>query len=150
MSIVSFIHFLHTLGFHRSHEALAVEPPNLSMSVDLAHLKSPPQPDPTTGLFLPTIDQDTWQELFWSWWQSLTRREQEVAALICMNLSNEEIANELHVSISTVKAHVHHILHKLAARNRTHLQHMLSGWDFKSWYEKFHSSEPANSLFNAR
>jgi two-component system, NarL family, nitrate/nitrite response regulator NarL len=42
----------------------------------------------------------------------LTRREQQVAELIVAGLTNKEIANWLHVSLHTVKNHVHNILEK--------------------------------------
>jgi DNA-binding CsgD family transcriptional regulator len=49
----------------------------------------------------------------------LTRREQEVASLVALRLSNKEIAARLHVSVSTVKTHVHTLLRKLDASTRT-------------------------------
>ena len=42
----------------------------------------------------------------------LTRREQEVLRLICKNLTNEEIAEELFISVSTVKYHKANMLAK--------------------------------------
>lgn len=48
----------------------------------------------------------------------LTAREGEVLQLIGHGLSNKEIANELSVSVATVKHHVHHVLHKLKLPRR--------------------------------
>jgi DNA-binding NarL/FixJ family response regulator len=48
----------------------------------------------------------------------LTRREQEVVALIDSGMSNKEIAHRLHIEVATVKNHVHRILEKLAVRRR--------------------------------
>jgi len=48
----------------------------------------------------------------------LTRREQEVVALISEGLSNKEIAERLHVATHTVKSHVHNILEKLTLSTR--------------------------------
>lgn len=48
----------------------------------------------------------------------MTRRERDVMALIGDGLSNREIAQQLHISIFTVKSHVHNILEKLALRTR--------------------------------
>ncbi|QWW71201.1 response regulator transcription factor [Rhizobium sp. WYJ-E13] len=45
--------------------------------------------------------------------QGLTHREGQVLRLIGDGLSNKEIANELSISIATVKHYVHHILRKL-------------------------------------
>ena len=51
----------------------------------------------------------------------LTRREQEVAALISQGLSNDEIAQQLVVTPGTVANHVSHILAKTGARTRVHV-----------------------------
>jgi DNA-binding NarL/FixJ family response regulator len=51
----------------------------------------------------------------------LTKREVEVIHLLVEGLSNEEIAQRLHVSRGTAKAHVANADHKLGAHSRTHL-----------------------------
>lgn len=48
----------------------------------------------------------------------LTRREQEVLALLAQGASNRQIAETLMVSENTVKTHVRHILEKLGLRSR--------------------------------
>ena len=48
----------------------------------------------------------------------MTRREQEVVALIGEGLSNKEIAERLHIALHTVKSHVHSVLEKLALHTR--------------------------------
>ncbi|MFK8024082.1 MAG: response regulator [Ilumatobacter sp.] len=62
----------------------------------------------------------------------LTDREAEVVAAVARGLSNAEVGNELHVSVSTVKAHVASSMAKLGARNRVELviwayEHRLAG-----------------------
>ena len=49
----------------------------------------------------------------------LTRREQEILALVATGKSNQEIADILYISAGTVRVHVHAILHKLDVRDRT-------------------------------
>jgi DNA-binding NarL/FixJ family response regulator len=49
----------------------------------------------------------------------LTRRESEVLALMAQGLQNKHIADRLELSEHTVKLHVHHVIAKLGARNRT-------------------------------
>jgi NarL family two-component system response regulator LiaR len=49
----------------------------------------------------------------------LTAREDQIAELIAEGRTNAEIANDLHLSIFTVKNHVSSILMKLAVRTRT-------------------------------
>lgn len=48
----------------------------------------------------------------------LTRREQQLAKLIGLNLTNKEIANQLNLSEQTVKNHIHRMLRKLGASDR--------------------------------
>ena len=48
----------------------------------------------------------------------LSARELEVLALMAEGLSNQEIADELAVELSTVKCHVNHVLRKTGARGR--------------------------------
>lgn len=49
----------------------------------------------------------------------LSEREREVLALLALGASNREIANELYLSIDTVKTHVRHLFRKLGVTNRT-------------------------------
>ncbi|MET7329570.1 response regulator transcription factor [Nonomuraea sp. NPDC005650] len=48
----------------------------------------------------------------------LTERELEVLALVGTGLSNAEIAEELHVGVTTVKTHIAAAMEKLGLRNR--------------------------------
>lgn len=49
----------------------------------------------------------------------LTRREQEILALIAGGKTNQEIAEMLYIAPGTVRVHVHAILQKLEVRDRT-------------------------------
>ena len=49
----------------------------------------------------------------------LTRREQEILALIAIGKTNQGIAEQLHIAPGTVRVHVHAVLHKLNVSDRT-------------------------------
>ncbi len=73
------------------------------------------------------------QEENWRKWQSLTPREQEVVALICLHYTSRQISAMLAISPETVKSHVEHIMEKFDVRDRNTLRRLLSGWDFSQW-----------------
>jgi DNA-binding NarL/FixJ family response regulator len=49
----------------------------------------------------------------------LTRREQQIAAMLAEGMSNKQIARNLCIEVSTVKNHVHNVLVKLEVKNRS-------------------------------
>jgi DNA-binding CsgD family transcriptional regulator len=51
---------------------------------------------------------------------AITRRERDVLKLIASGASSELIAEELSISVETVRTHVRNLLQKLGARNRAH------------------------------
>ncbi|OFR68960.1 response regulator transcription factor [Corynebacterium sp. HMSC078H07] len=51
----------------------------------------------------------------------LSQRENDVAQLVAQGLDNQEIADQLYVSVTTVKTHIKHILDKLGGTNRVHI-----------------------------
>lgn len=53
--------------------------------------------------------------------EGLSQRENEVAQLVAQGLDNQEIAEQLYVSVTTVKTHIKHILDKLGGTNRVHI-----------------------------
>jgi DNA-binding NarL/FixJ family response regulator len=50
--------------------------------------------------------------------EPLTEREEQVLATVARGLGNTEIADELHISLSTVKTHLASLMAKIGARNR--------------------------------
>ena len=66
-------------------------------------------------------------------WETLSTRERDVAALICLGYSNQEIAERLVITTGTVKTHTGHILRKYQLTSRYELRSLLSHWDFSEW-----------------
>ena len=53
--------------------------------------------------------------------EPLTAREEEVLLTVAAGLTNAEIADELYISLSTVKTHLASLMGKLGARNRVEI-----------------------------
>ena len=51
----------------------------------------------------------------------LSERENEIAQLVAQGLSNAEIAEQLFISLTTVKTHMKHILAQIDGTNRVHI-----------------------------
>ena len=61
------------------------------------------------------------------WSKRLSPREREVALLVARGLTNKEVGRELHLTVGTVKQHVHNIFLKLGTRRRQMLTSVVSG-----------------------
>jgi DNA-binding NarL/FixJ family response regulator len=59
---------------------------------------------------------------------ALTEREEEVAVTVAQGRTNAEIAEELHISLSTVKFHLTSLMNKIGARNRV----QIAIWAYKT------------------
>ncbi|MEN4099393.1 MAG: helix-turn-helix transcriptional regulator, partial [Anaerolineaceae bacterium] len=66
-------------------------------------------------------------------WQRLSEREQQIAALTCLQYTNQEIARRLTISPHTVKSHVRNISHKFGFKTKADLRQALVNWDFSDW-----------------
>jgi DNA-binding NarL/FixJ family response regulator len=53
--------------------------------------------------------------------QPLTNREEQILATVARGRTNSEIADELFISLSTVKSHIASLMTKLGARNRVEI-----------------------------
>ena len=79
------------------------------------------------------LDRRRVAELNLARWHKLTQREQEITALVCLDLSNREIAERLVLSHETVKTHMRRILQKLDLHSQAELRMMYADWDFTQW-----------------
>jgi DNA-binding CsgD family transcriptional regulator len=66
-------------------------------------------------------------------WESLSPREKDVAALVCLGYTNREIAARLNISPETVKDRLGTALQKFHLTKRTELRVLLANWDFSAW-----------------
>jgi DNA-binding CsgD family transcriptional regulator len=62
-------------------------------------------------------------------WDSLTDSELTVVNLIAAGVTNRDVATQLHLSLHTVKTHVHKAFAKLGINSRAELTHVLRGSD---------------------
>ncbi len=54
-------------------------------------------------------------------WDSLTETEQAISLLVSHGLSNQEVAQQMYVSVHTVAAHLRQIFRKLGITSRVEL-----------------------------
>ena len=68
-------------------------------------------------------------------WASLSQREQQVVALICLGHRNYEIAGILSIAPETVKTHLQRIFDKFQLRSSKELRFALRDWNFREWWD---------------
>ena len=57
----------------------------------------------------------------------ITKREKEIVEQICQGKTNQQIADELFISLQTVKDHTHRIYRKIGINSRMNLVQMVNG-----------------------
>jgi DNA-binding NarL/FixJ family response regulator len=67
-------------------------------------------------------------------WRFLSPREQQVAALTCLNFTNRQIAARL-ITPETAKTHVRNVLRKFDLHSKAELRRALADWDFSAWLQ---------------
>ncbi|MBH0192228.1 MAG: response regulator transcription factor [Nitrospira sp.] len=80
------------------------------------HLQSPFMPDRFARRALEAVSQTSGHDI--ALLSDLTQREREILAHAAIGRSNKEIADDLCVSLDTVKTHLHHIYRKLSVHGR--------------------------------
>lgn len=61
----------------------------------------------------------------------MTKRESEILRLVLKGKKNQEIADELFISVGTVKSHIYSIYKKLAVDRRSQLMHIFMEYQEK-------------------
>ncbi len=99
----------------------------------LAQYEGRPENELIQDLVAAGLTQYYESEDLWRKWRTLTPREQEVVALVCLGFTNREIAARLSIAPNTVKSRLQNVLRKFNIHKRTDLRAMLSIWDFRPW-----------------
>jgi len=109
-------------------------PEHLLASIStLAKHENRPEHELLLDILAAGLTQYSTKDRIWKKWESLTRREQEVTALVCLGFSNGEIAAHMVITESGVKFHLGNVFSKLRVKNRDKLRKKFVGWDFSAW-----------------
>ena len=100
---------------------------------EMAYSQRRPQAELAADLLSEGLLRRQEEERKLEYWRSLSPREQEVVALVCLNYTNRQIAERLVISPETVKSHVANMLRKFGLRRRSDLRQYLDNWDFSAW-----------------
>lgn len=108
---------------------------------DVAKQQSRTESDVVADLTKIGLNQFLNQNEMESRWASLSHREQQVVALICLGYRNHEIAQTLIIAPETVKTHLQRVFDKFNLRSRKELRLALKNWDFREWWEHNNQQE---------
>lgn len=100
---------------------------------DLAEQEQRPEDEVAADLLAFALAQRDAVESYYERWQELSPREQQIAALSCLNYTNRQIAARLKISPETVKTHVRNMLGKFGLHSKAELRQALADWDFSAW-----------------
>jgi DNA-binding CsgD family transcriptional regulator len=79
------------------------------------------------------LTQYTSSERLWNKWQTLSLREKDVVAFVCLGYTNQEIALRMNISPNTVKDRLSSVFRKFNIHRRNDLRMLFSLWDFNEW-----------------
>lgn len=107
----------------------------ISTIKDVAQQQKRPEEEIMTEFAKAGLNQFLTQNEMENRWASLSHREQQVVALICLGHRNYEIANILVIAPETVKTHLQRIFDKFQLRSSKELRLALKDWNFQDWWE---------------
>ena len=76
------------------------------------------------------LTQYSTNDKVWKKWESLTAREQQVTAFVCLEYTNRQMAARMGLTEAGVKFHLGNVYSKLRVKNRAKLRQKFAGWDF--------------------
>jgi DNA-binding NarL/FixJ family response regulator len=126
---------LRLLGYRKSSDRLSfpVDVDLIRSLQDLAEQENRPRTELAAELLSYALAQRDVAEANLQCWRSLSVREQQVTALLCLGFTSKQIAARLVISPETVKSHAQRALLKFGLRSRTELRQALADWDFSAW-----------------
>lgn len=111
----------------------AVEGDLLQLLQEIARKEQKQEDQVAQDLVAQAIQSRRQAEYSLSKWKDLSPREQHVVALCCLGYSNSEIAEQLSISLNTVKSHIRNACQGLGVQSKSDLRKMLAEWDFSGW-----------------
>ncbi len=103
---------------------------------DVARQQQRPEEEIVADFTKVGLDQFRSQSELESRWAALSRREQQVVALVCLGYRNYEIAKILVIAPDTVKTHLQSIFYKFDLHSGRELRLALKHWNFDEWWDK--------------
>ena len=129
--------FLYLIGLRptpgpRTYHFDASESLRVTLST-LATDEGRPEDELIPDILVAGLTQYEARERLWNTWQTLSPREKDVAAFVCLGYTNRQIAAQLNISPYTVKDRLSSVFRKFDVQNRNDLRLLLSIWDFREW-----------------
>ena len=107
-----------------------------SLQVTLSTLASDegrPEDELIPDILVAGLTQYEAKERLWNTWETLSPREKDVAAFVCLGYTNRQVAAHLNISPYTVKDRLSSVFRKFDIHKREDLRLLLSIWDFSEW-----------------
>jgi DNA-binding CsgD family transcriptional regulator len=100
----------------------------------LAQHEGRPEDELFPDILAAGLTQYSTNDKIWKKWESLTPREQEVTALVCLGYSNGQMAARMGITEAGVKFHLRNVYAKFEVKKRSQLRQIFAGWDFSAWH----------------
>ncbi len=113
--------------------SFAFDDETVALVHELARREQRPPDEVAQGLMAAALSQHLEAGETLRLWYSLTHRQQQIAALICLGYTNRQIASRLAISEDTVKTHISNIQLKFGLHSKADLRMALADWDFSEF-----------------